>query len=305
MPLDSDTQAVLNAMESMGVPDFSALTPEQARDFQLAAPPEVPTVVGEVSDRTIQGSQAAIPLRIYRPGAERTGVILYFHGGGWVIGNLDSHDETCRRLCAGTGQTVVSVDYRLAPETRYPGAVVDCYDATAWVSENTDSLSVDAQRLVVAGDSAGGNLATAVALMARDRGGPSIAFQLLVYPVTDCDFDTGSYLANAEGYLLTRTSMQWFWDHYVPEASRRTEPYASPLRGELAGLPPALVQTAEFDPLRDEGEAYATALRAAGCKVQATRYDGLIHGYFGMHTAIAAARSAMREACDAINAHIG
>ncbi len=305
MPLDADTQAVLQAFEAVGALDFSALTLEQVRKFQLAPPPEVPTEVGEVFDRTIRGSQASIPVRIYRPGTGKSGVILYFHGGGWVMGGLDSHDETCRVLCAGTGQAVVSVDYRLAPETRYPGAAVDCFDAAAWVSANGDSLGVDAERLAVAGDSAGGNLAAVVAQIARDRGGPAIAFQLLIYPVTDANFDTGSYLANAEGYLLTRASMQWFWDHYVPETSRREQPYASPLRGNLAGLPPALIQTAEFDPLRDEGEAYAAALQAAGCAVRKTRYDGLIHGYFSMQEAIAAAPTAMREACDAIKAHIG
>ena len=306
MPLDADIQAVLNLMESMGVPDFSTMTPDEARNFQLAPPPEVPTPVGgEVLDRTVPGTQADIRLRIYRPGEDETGVVMYFHGGGWVIGGLDSHDETSRLLCAGSGQTIVSVDYRLAPETRYPGAVTDCFDATAWVAENAAELGVDAARLAVAGDSAGGNLAAATALMARDRGGPDIAFQLLIYPVTNADFDTASYIENAAGYLLTRNSMQWFWDHYVPEAQRREEPYAAPLHGDLAGLPPALIQTAEYDPLRDEGEAYAAALQAAGCEVQLTRYDGLIHAYFGMQAAVAAARPAMRQACDALAKYIG
>ena len=305
MPLDAEIQAVLNLLESVGVPDFSTMTPEQARGLQLAPPPAVPTPVGEVVDRTIRGSEADIPVRIYRPAAGRGGVVMYFHGGGWVIGGLDSHDETSRQLCAGSGQTIVSVDYRLAPETRYPGAVIDCFDAIAWVATKGAELGVDASRLAVAGDSAGGNLAAAVAMMARDRGSPDIALQLLIYPVTNADFDTPSYIGNAEGYLLTRASMQWFWDHYVPEAERRGEPYAAPLQGDLAGLPPALVQTAEYDPLRDEGEAYATALRAAGCEVAATHYDGLIHGYFGMQEAVAAARPAMREACDALAKYIG
>ena len=306
MPLDADIQAVLNLMESMEVPDFSTMTPDEARNFQLAPPPEVPTPIGgEVLDRTVAGTQADIPVRIYRPGDAETGVVMYFHGGGWVIGGLDSHDETSRQLCAGSGQTVVSVDYRLAPETRYPGAVTDCFDATAWVAENAAELGVDAARLAVAGDSAGGNLAAAIALMARDRGGPDIAFQLLIYPVTNADFDTASYIENAEGYLLTRNSMQWFWDHYLPEAERREEPYAAPLHGDLAGLPPALIQTAEYDPLRDEGEAYAAALQAAGCEVQLTRYDGLIHAYFGMQAAVAAARPAMRQACAALAQYTG
>lgn len=305
MPLDADIQAVLTLFESVGVPDFSTLTPEQARDFQLAPPPDTPSPVGAVVNRTIPGSETDIPVRIYRPGDAPTGVVLYFHGGGWVIGGLDSHDETSRHLCSGSGQTIVSVDYRLAPETRYPGAVNDCYDATAWVAANGAELGVDPSRMAVAGDSAGGNLAAAVAQMARDRGGPEVTFQLLIYPVTDADFDTPSYIDNAEGYFLTRKSMQWFWDHYVPEAERRNEPYASPLQGDLAGLPPALLQTAEYDPLRDEGEAYGAALQAAGCDVQATRYDGLIHGYFGMQEAVAASRRAMRQACDALTRHIG
>ena len=306
MPLDSDIQAILDLFESMGVPDFWTMTPEEARNFELAPPPEVPTPVGgEVADRTIPGSEADIGVRIYRPGEERTGVVLYFHGGGWVIGGLDSHDETSRHICSGSGQTVVSVDYRLAPETRYPGAVTDCFDATAWVAANADELGVDAGRLAVAGDSAGGNLAAAVAQKARDRGGPAIAFQLLIYPVTNADFDTASCLENAEGYFLTRKSMQWFWDHYAPDPESRSEPYAAPLLGNLDGLPPALVQTAEFDPLRDEGEAYAEALRAAGCEVELTRYDGLIHGYFGMQAAVAASRTAMRQACDALAKYLG
>ena len=305
MPLDTEIQAVLDLLESLEVPDFHTMTPAEARDFQIAPPPETPTPVDEVIDRTIPGSETDIPVRIYRPGRERTGAAMYFHGGGWVIGGLDSHDETSRKLCAGSGQTVVSVDYRLAPETRYPGAVTDCFDATAWVAANAGELEVDGSRLAVAGDSAGGNLAAAVAQMARDRGGPPLAFQLLIYPVTNADFDTPSYLENAQGYFLTRPSMQWFWDHYVPQTEQRGEPYAAPLRGDLAGLPPALVQTAEYDPLRDEGEAYAAALRAAGCAVQATRYDGLIHGYFGMQAAVAASRTAMRQACEALAQHLG
>ncbi len=305
MPLDADIQAVLNLFESLEVPDFSTLTVEQARDFQIAPPPETPTPVGDVVDRTIPGSEADIPVRIYRAGDGQTGVVLYFHGGGWVIGGLESHDETSRHLCSGSGHTVVSVDYRLAPETPYPGAVIDCFDATAWVAENAAELDVDASRLAVAGDSAGGNLAAAVAQMARDKRGPQIAFQLLIYPVTDANFDTPSYRENAEGYFLTRKSMQWFWNHYAPETARRSEPYAAPLLGDLSGLPPALVQTAEYDPLRDEGEAYAAALETAGSAVRVTRYDGLIHGYFGMQGAVAAARRAMGEACAALRRHLG
>ncbi len=306
MPLDPDAQGVLDLLASLNAPELSDLTPEEARGLSLTPPPDVPTAVGNVTDRTIPGEAADIPVRIYAPdGNATTGALVYFHGGGWVIGDLDSHDETCRKLCSNSGQTIVSVDYRLAPETRFPGAINDCFIATRWVADNAALLNVDPARLAVGGDSAGGNLAAACALMARDKGGPAIAFQLLIYPVTGNDFDTPSYLDNAEGYLLSRKAMQWFWDHYVPDAKGRSNPYAAPLEGELSGLPPALVMTAEYDPLRDEGEAYAAALRAAGCEAQVTRYAGLFHGFFGMYDAIAAARTAMQQATDALVAHIG
>ncbi len=306
MPLDPDAQGVLDLLASLNAPELSDLTPEEARGLSLTPPPDVPTAVGSVTDRTVPAEAADIPVRIYAPdGNATTGALVYFHGGGWVIGDLDSHDETCRKLCSNSGQTIVSVDYRLAPETRFPGAINDCFIATRWVADNAALLNIDPARLAVGGDSAGGNLAAACALMARDKGGPAIAFQLLIYPVTGNDFDTPSYLDNAEGYLLSRKAMQWFWDHYVPDAKERSNPYAAPLEGELSGLPPALVMTAEYDPLRDEGEAYAAALRAAGCEAQVTRYDGLIHGFFGMYDAIAAARTAMQQATDALVAHIG
>jgi acetyl esterase len=196
---------------------------------------------------------------------------------------------------------VASVDYRLAPDTRFPGAVEDCFAATRWVVENAAALGADPRRVAVAGDSAGGNLAAVVAQIARDRGTPPLRFQLLVYPVADADFERASYRANADGYFLTRAAMQWFWDQYVPDAAERAHPYASPLRARsLAGLPPALVISAEFDPLRDEGEAYAEALRRAGVPVQCSRYDGQIHGFFGMGYAIERARDAVDEAANAL-----
>jgi acetyl esterase len=253
-----------------------------------------------VENRTIPGRGGPIRVRVYRPRGAR-GTIAYFHGGGWVIGDLDSHDETCRRLAVGANAVVVSVDYRRAPETPYPGAVHDCYDATEWVAANPEFP----EPLAVAGDSAGGNLAAATALMARDEGGPDLAFQLLIYPVTDTNFDTASYAENAEGYLLTRRAMQWFWDHYAPEIASREEPYCAPLRSsDLSGLPPAFVMTAEFDPLRDEGEAYARALEEAGNIVTLRRYNGLIHGFFGMQDAIPAARPAFDQALAALRRHL-
>ncbi|MFU8814625.1 MAG: alpha/beta hydrolase [Pseudomonadales bacterium] len=307
MALDADTKNVLDMLESLGMRDLADLTPEEARNLQLTPPPAVPTVVGEVENRSIPRPDEDLALRIYSPdGGAATGALVYFHGGGWVIGDLDSHDETCRRLCSGAGIKVVAVHYRRAPKTTYPGAVEDCYAATAWVAEHAAELNVDAERIAVGGDSAGGNLAAAVALMARDRGGPALKFQLLIYPVTAADFDTASYHDNAEGYLLSRRAMQWFWDQYVPDLDQRREPYAAPLAAaSLADLPPALVQTAEYDPLRDEGEAFAAALERAGVAVRSTRYPGLIHGFFGMQDAVAAARPALAEAVDALREHLG
>lgn len=308
MPVDNDTQAVLDLLTKLGAPEFSALSVEQARSMSLAPPPAVPTAVHHIENREVQGSQCSIPIRIYHPepASATRGVLVYFHGGGWVIGNLDSHDETCRRLCVGSGSMVVSVDYRLAPETRYPGAMIDCYDVVTWVANEAGSLGIETHHIAVGGDSAGGNLAAAVALRARDLKGPPICFQLLVYPVTDANFTTRSYTDNASGYLLTRSGMQWFWDHYVPTPADRKEAYAAPAQArDLTGLPPALVLTAEFDPLRDEGEAYAHALRAAGVDVSMTRYDGVIHGFFGMHATVTKAGIAIDQATRALRQHLG
>ena len=305
MPVDQETQAVLDLLEQLGAADFSELSVQDARNLSLTPPPEHPTPVGSVEDRTVPASEADIPIRIYRPDAGgTTGALLYFHGGGWVIGDLESHDETCRILCAQADLTVVAVHYRRAPESPYPAALNDCYAATRWVADNAETLGVDAQRIGVGGDSAGGNLAAAVALKARDEGQPGIACQLLIYPVTDANFGTGSYEQNAEGYLLTRKGMQWFWDHYVPAIEDRAQAYASPLRAPLENLPPALLQTAEFDPLRDEGEAYADRLKRAGNTVQQTRYDGLIHGYFGMQATVSKANTAISEAIQFLKQHL-
>ena len=304
MPLHPDCRKVLDMLDALGMRDFSELTPTEARELSLTPPPETPTPVAEVINHSVNGPDGDLPLRIYRPEGQPRGALVYFHGGGWVVGGLDSHDETCRRLCAGSGALVVAVDYRLAPETPYPGAVRDCRQATVWVAENAAELGFDPARLAVGGDSAGGNLAAATAQLLRDQGGPRIAFQLLIYPVADADFDRPSYRENAEGYLLSRRAMQWFWDHYAPTAEQRSEPYAAPLKGSLTGLPPALVQVAEFDPLRDEGVAYAQALEAAGTPVRLTCYDGMIHGFFGLFDAIGAASQAMDEACAALRDHL-
>jgi acetyl esterase len=208
---------------------------------------------------------------------------VYFHGSGWVIANVDIADVGARSLANSTGCVVVSVNYQKAPEHKFPVPFDDCYAATTWVAANAVQLGVDAARIGVAGDSAGGNLAAAVCLKARDEDGPAIAYQVLIYPATDCDWNKPSCVENAEGYLLQRGSMEWFWTHYVRSPSDAENPLVSPLRAaDVSGLPPALVVTAEFDPLRDDGELYADRLRDAGVPVKYTEYKGMIHGFYWM-----------------------
>jgi acetyl esterase len=258
--------------------------------------------VAKVEDRRLPGSGLEIPVRIYTPaGPGPFPILVWFHGGGWVIGDLDSADPTARYLTVGAGCVVVSVDYRLAPETKFPGPADDCYAATVWAAQNAAQINGDAARMAVGGDSAGGNLAAAVSLMARDRRTLSLAFQLLVYPVTARDFNTASYRQNANGYLLTRDSMQWYWDHYLSRADDAANPYAAPLVAQdLTGLPPALVITAEMDPLCDEGKAYAQRLQDAGVSTQYSCYDGMIHGFFGMPTLLDKGKQAIDEANTAL-----
>jgi acetyl esterase len=266
--------------------EFEKMTAPEARKAmdQMAAVTRGPgEPVAKVEDRNIPGPEVPVPVRIYHPdGSAPFPVMVFYHGGGWVIGNVDSHDALCRKLTNAIGCVTVSVDYRLAPEAKFPAAAEDCYAATLWVSENAKSLGCDPKRLAVCGDSAGGNLAAAVPLMARDRGKPPIAYQVLMYPCTDGSLESGSMKELAEGYFLTRGAMVWFWNHYVHDHDRN-HPYAAPIHApDLKGLPPALVITAEFDPLRDEGEAYAAKLRTAGVPVTCTRYDGTIHGFVSM-----------------------
>jgi acetyl esterase len=229
-------------------------------------------------------------------------MLVYFHGGGWVIGNLDTHDGVCRQLCNAAHCVVVSVDYRLAPEHPYPAAAEDAYAATRWVAANAAAIGGDPARIALGGDSAGGNLTAVVTLMARDRGGPPLVFQLLVYPATDAPTaDHPSYRENAEGYFLTRDMMLWFWNHYCGSTPDLTDAYRYPLRAkDLRRLPPAYVITAEFDPLRDEGEAYAARLREANVPVRLKRYAGMIHGFFGMGALLTQAREATKEAAEAL-----
>jgi acetyl esterase len=308
MALDPTIKSLLDAMAATGAPPLGAQSVAETRAaFDNMPLPRKQIDLPRVENRKIPGPAGEIPVRIYQPqGAGVKPVLVYLHGGGWVIGTLDSYDATCRELAQGAGCVVVSVDYRLAPEHRYPAAPEDCYAAVQWVAANAASLGADAKRLAVGGDSAGGNLSAVVSQMARDKGGPAIRFQLLIYPVTDADFTRRSYVDNAEGYLLTTASMRWFWDHYVPEKAKRAEPYASPLRAaDLSGLPPAWVCTAEFDPLRDEGEAYAKRLQQAGVSTALMRFDGLIHGFVSMGLVAPRAQAAVDEAIAALAKGLG
>jgi len=304
MGLDPQARAVLEQMAAAGGPALNELSVEEARagSAALTAMQGAPEAVAGVEDRTLAGPGGALPVRIYTPfGRGPFPVLMYFHGGGWVIGDIASSDGLCRALANAAGCIVISVDYRLAPEHPFPAAADDAYRATLWAAENASAFGGDASRIAVCGDSAGGNLAAVVALMARDRGAPALRFQLLVYPVTDAACDTPSYRENADGYFLTRDAMRWFWGHYVPNEADRGNPYASPLRAaDLALLPPALVITAEFDPLRDEGERYAERLRAAGNPVELARYEGMIHGFFAMGGAIDRGNEAVRQSAAAL-----
>ena len=316
MPLDPQVQALLAEAAASGRPPYERMSPAEARRAflelkDLAGPPEP---VARVEHRTIPGPGGEIPVRVYRPdGRPPFPGLVYYHGGGWVIGDLDTHDSPVRALVNRARCVAVSVGYRLAPEHKFPAAVEDAFAAFRWTAAHADSLGIDPTRIAVAGDSAGGNLAAVVPLMARDEpapaeagGGPAPAFQLLIYPVIDHDFTTASYRQNATGYQLTRRTMQWFWEQYLGTPEDGRDPHASPLRAEdLHGLPPAFVITAEFDPLRDEGEAYARRLREAGVPAVVRRYDGLIHGFFRMAGVLDAGRRAIEEAAAALRQALG
>jgi acetyl esterase len=305
MPLDPAAAGLLEQMAAAGLPALNELSPSEAREasaafVELAGPGEE---VASVENRTIPGPAGPIPVRIYTPaaGTAPRPALVYFHGGGWVIGDLETTDAICRAVANRAACVVVSVDYRLAPEHKFPVPFDDCYAALTWVADNAAEIGVDGRRLAVGGDSAGGNLSAAAALRARDEGGPALRLQLLVYPVTDHSYDTVSYKENGEGYLLTKDMMVWFWDHYLENPGDSDNPWASPLRArDLSGLPPARVFTAEFDPLRDEGEAFAARLAAAGVPVTHTRYDGQIHAFWTMLAVMPAASEAADEAAAAL-----
>ena len=300
--LDPQARAFLENARKSGAAGFETLPVDLARKaflgvVALAGPPEE---VAKIEDRTVPGGPR---VRIYAPaGPGPKPALIYFHGGGWVLGAPETIDVPCRRLAKKSGCVVVSVDYRLAPEHRFPTPLDDCYAATRYVAEHAAELGIDPRRLAVGGDSAGGNLAAAVTLVARDRRGPTLGFQLLVYPVTDHAFDTSSYQAFGRDYGLSEAAMRWYWAQYLARPEDGNNPLASPLKADLRRLPPALVITAEFDPLRDEGEAYAARLRAAGVRVQAKRYDGQLHGFFQMGGVMDKGKEAIDAAAAALSA---
>lgn len=304
MPLDPQVQIILQQETERGLPPYNELSPLEARQQMLSlSPPVDPELsVRKVDDLRISGPLNEIPIRLYYPeGTSPYPVIVYFHGGGWVIGNLETHNAICHALAKTSGCLVAAVDYRLAPEHRYPAAIEDAYAATSWICKNAGRIQADPLRMAVMGESAGGALATVVSMMARDQDDRRIALQVLVYPVTDNNFNTSSYLNYGEGYSLTRDLMIWFWNHYLGNKENAGQLYASPLRAEnLSNLPDALILTAEYDPLCDEGESYAKKLQESGVNVTLTRYDGMIHGFFRMTSKLDKAKGALTQVTDEI-----
>jgi acetyl esterase len=298
MPVDPTIATLLAEADKIDPRPIEALGIAEARargGSVNVAPALPPEPVAEVRELIID-TLPPIAARLYRPRSGTLPLLVYFHGGGWVVGSVAVADPFCRALANASGCAVVSVEYRLAPEDRYPAAADDAYAATRWSAEHASDLGIDASRLAVGGSSAGGNLAAVVALMARERGVPKLAFQLLHVPVTDHDFERPSYRSNGSGFGLTSGGMRWFWDNYVPDPKLRDEPYASPLRAKnLSGLPPAHVITAEFDPLRDEGQEYATRLREAGVPTTYVEYPGMVHGFTGMATTVAMGRTGIDD----------
>lgn len=308
MPLNPQARELLDMIAGAGAPELWTLSPDEARAQALAMRQTVEKPpVHDVTDRTIFVGDWELPVRIYSPDATKPmPALVFYHGGGWVLADVEYADVACRLLANAARCVVVSVDYRLAPEHKFPVPLNDSYAALEWVATNAEMLGVDSGRIAVGGDSAGGNLAAAVAIRARDEAGPHIAHQLLVYPVTDRNFTTPSYSHNAEGYVLSRKAMEWFWDHYLPSPEHADDPLASPLRlGDTSGLPAATIITAEYDPLCDEGEAYGKKLEQGGVPVTVRRYDGQIHGFFHLSHMLDDGKAAIDFAADQLRAAFG
>jgi acetyl esterase len=303
MPLDPQAEALIASVA--GGKPVEQMTVQEMRDAleqRARLTGGLPEPVSQVLDSSIPGPAGRIPIRMYVPDRDRLlPALVYFHGGGWARGSLQSHDIVCRALANGGECIVVSVDYRMAPEHRFPAAIDDAVTATRWVAEHAHQFGIDSARLAVGGDSAGGNLAAAVALVLRDHGGPRLVHQLLMYPVTDYNLETASYTDNAEGYILTREAMRFYWRLYLSSESDAADVRASPLRAQdLSGLPPALVITAEYDPLRDEGRAYAEKLQAAGTPAVYREFPGMVHGFVTSAGVLDAGKQAIREASAAL-----
>ena len=311
MSLDAIVKGLLDQMAANPQPKLWEIPPVQGREMyramaQVLEPPGL--AIGKIENITMPGPAGELKLRVYSPvagGGAALPCLVYFHGGGWVIGDLDTHDALCRTLANETGARVVAVDYRLAPEHKFPAAADDSYAAVKWVEQNASTLGVDPNRIAVAGDSAGGNLSAVVCLMAKQKGGPRIVYQLLIYPVTQWKADTGSMNSFAEGYFLEKKTMHWFFDQYAPGADPndwRLSPLAAT---DLAGLPRAYIVTAGFDPLRDEGKAFADKLNRAGVAAVYIDYPGMVHGFFNMSAVLPTAREAIADAAKALRQAFG
>ncbi|MFF8387020.1 alpha/beta hydrolase [Streptomyces kanasensis] len=302
MTFDPQLRALYDQRAAQGVVPLYEMTLAEARAADLAAVQDAagtPEPVREVFDEVIPGPAGTLPVRVYRPGADHgpLPVLVYFFGGGWTLGSIETSDAICRSLTNAAGCLTVAVGYRLAPENKFPAAVEDCFAGLRWTAEHAARLGGDPSRIAVGGDSAGGNLAAAMTLLARDAGGPALLAQLLVYPNTDYHADTPSRRENTDALLFNDKSVQWYWDNYLTSPEEGGNPLVSPLRASChAGLPQALVITAEYDPLRDEGEQYARRLRDSGVPVESTRYPGVAHGFFAMSGALDAGGRALDQA---------
>ncbi len=306
MSLDPQIAPLIEALDA-GFPPVHTMTGAQARATIRSrfVPPREPEPVGEIQDTAVSGPGGDIPVRVYRPKPDgRLPILVYSHGGGFVFCDLDSHDALCRDIANRIPAVVVSVAYRLAPEHPWPAAAEDVYAVTQWAADNAENLGGDARRVVVGGDSAGGNLAAVTALMARDRGSRPLAAQMLIYPVIAADFDTESYRLFGKGFYNPEPAMRWYWDQYVPAIADREHPYASPLQANLEGLPPAVVVIAGHDPLRDEGIAFTDALDAAGVTTTRCVFEGGIHGFMTMPT-LGIAQRARQQVCRELSRLVG